>query len=82
MCNMYLYVRTSYVHRRECDKTYTSCWLAQVAMPKAYSDYTKQVVIYVPPPPGPQNGRYITKIAAGGNQGNLTRNRQVLSEIY
>ena len=22
------------------------CWLARVAMPKAYSDYTKQVVIY------------------------------------
>ena len=43
---------------------------------------TKQVVIYVPPPPGPQTGRYIAKIAAGGNQGNRTRNRHVLSEIY
>ena len=42
----------------------------------------KQVVIYVPPPPGPQIGRYIAKIAAGGNQGNRTRNRQVLSKIY
>ena len=51
-------------------------------MPKVYSDYTKQVVIYVPPQPGPQTGRYIAKIAAGGNQGNRTRNRQVLSEIY
>ena len=37
---------------------------------------------YIPPPPGPQTGRYIAKIAAGGNQGNRTRNRQVLSEIY
>ena len=37
---------------------------------------------YIPPPPGPQTGRYIAKIAAGGNQGNWTRNRQVLSEIY
>ena len=36
---------------------------------------------YIPPPPGPQTGRYISKIAAGGNQGNRTRNRQVLSEI-
>ena len=51
-------------------------------MPKAYSDYTKQVVIYVPPTPGPQTGRYIAKIAAGGNQGNRTKNRQVLSKIY
>ena len=39
-------------------------------MPKAYSDCTKQVVIYVPPPPGPRTGRYIAKIAVGGNQGN------------
>ena len=37
---------------------------------------------YIPPPPGPQTKRYILKIAAGGNQGNWTRNRQVLSEIY
>ena len=37
---------------------------------------------YIPPLPGPQTGRYIAKIAAGGNQGNRTRNRQVLSEIY
>ena len=37
---------------------------------------------YVPPLPGPQTGRYIAKIASGGNQGNQTRNRQVLSEIY
>ena len=51
-------------------------------MPRAYSDYTKQMVIYVPPPPGPQTGRYIAKFAAGGNQGNRTRNRQVLCEIY
>ena len=51
-------------------------------MPKAYSDYTKQVVIYVSPLPGPQTGRYNAKIAAGGNQGNHTRYRQVLSEIY
>ena len=36
---------------------------------------------YIPPPPGPQTGRYIAKIAAGGNQGNWTRNHQVLSEI-
>ena len=50
-------------------------------MPKAYSDYTKQVVIYVPLPPGPQTGLYNAKIAAGGNQGNRTRYRQVLSEI-
>ena len=49
---------------------------------EAYSDHTKQVVIYVPLPPGPQTRRYIAKIAAGGNQGNRTRNRQVLSEIY
>ena len=49
---------------------------------KVYSDYTKQVVIYVSRPPGPQIGRYIAKIAAGGNQGNRTRNRQVLNEIY
>ena len=75
-----MYVRTSYVHRRDSDKTYASCWLARVVMPKAYSDYTKQVVIYVPPPPGP-TGQYIAKIAAGGNQGNRTRNHQVLSEI-
>ena len=51
-------------------------------MPRAYSDYTKQVVIYVPPPPGPQTGQYIAKIAAEGNQGNRTRNDQVLSKIY
>ena len=37
---------------------------------------------YMPPPPGPQTGRYIAKIAAGGNQGNRTRNHQVLTEIY
>ena len=37
---------------------------------------------YIPAPPGPQTGQYIAKIAAGGNQGNRTRNRQVLSEIY
>ena len=48
------------------------CWLTRAAMPKAYSDYTKQVVIYVPPPPGPRTGRYIAEIAAGGNQGNRT----------
>ena len=29
-CNTY--VRTSYVHRRDSDKTYTSCWLARVAV--------------------------------------------------
>ena len=40
------------------------------------------MIIYVPPLPGPQTGRYIAKIAAGGNQGNRTRYRQVLSEIY
>ena len=50
-------------------------------MPKAYSDYSKHLVIYLPPP-GPQTGRYIAKIAAGGNQGNRMRNRQVLSKIY
>ena len=37
---------------------------------------------YILPPPGPQTGRYIAKIVAGGNQGNRTRNRQVLSKIY
>ena len=37
---------------------------------------------YIPPLPEPQTGRYIAKIAAGGNQGNWTRNCQVLSEIY
>ena len=37
----------TYVHRRDSDKTYASCWLARVSMPKAYSDYRKQVVIYV-----------------------------------
>ena len=37
---------------------------------------------YIPPLPGPQIGRYIAKTAAGGNQDNRTRNRQVLSEIY
>ena len=35
---------------------------------------------YIPPPPGPQTGRYVAKIAAGGNKGNQTRNRQVLSK--
>ena len=35
---------------------------------------------YTPPLPGPQTGRYIAKIVAGGNQGNWTRNRQVLIE--
>ena len=50
-------------------------------MLKAYSDYTKNMVIYVPPA-GPQTGRYVVKIAAGGNQGNRTRNLQVLSKIY
>ena len=51
-CNMY--VRPGYVYRRDSDKTYASCWLARVAVDllvlrcllKAYSDYTKQVVIY------------------------------------
>ena len=51
-------------------------------MPKAYSKYTKQVVIYVPPLPGPQTVRYIVKMALGGNQGNRTRNRQVLGQMY
>ena len=37
---------------------------------------------YIQPPPGPQTWRYIAKIEAGGNQGNRTRNRQVLSEIF
>ena len=87
-CNTY--VRTSYVHRRDSDKTYASCWLTRVTvgslvlrcLRRIYSDYTKQVVIYVPPPPGPQTGQYIAKIAAGGIQGNRTMNRQVLSKIY
>ena len=35
---------------------------------------------YIPLPLGPETGRYIAKIAAGGNQGNRTRNHQVLSE--
>ena len=56
-CNTY--VLASYVHRRDSDKTYASCWLARVAMPKAYSNYTKQVVIYVPSPPGPASNRVI-----------------------
>ena len=34
------------------------------------------------PPPGPQTWGYITKIEAGGNEGNQTRNRQVFSEVY
>ena len=37
---------------------------------------------YIPSLPGPKTGRYIAKIAAGGNQGNWTRNRQIISEIY
>ena len=37
---------------------------------------------YIPSLPGPKTGRYIAKIAAGGNQGNRTRNRQIISEIY
>ena len=37
---------------------------------------------YIPPPPGHQTGRYVAKSAAGRNQGNRTRNRQVLSEIF
>ena len=35
----------------------------------------------IPPLPGPQTGRYITKIRAGGNQGNRTMNRQVLAKF-
>ena len=31
-CNTYVHVRTSYVHRRDSDKTYASCWLARVAV--------------------------------------------------
>ena len=49
-----MYVHPGYVYRRDSDKTYASCWLARVAVDslvlrcllKAYSDYTKQVVIY------------------------------------
>ena len=51
-----MYVRPSYIHRRDSDKTYASCWLARVAVGslvfrclKAYSNYTKQVVIYGAP---------------------------------
>ena len=46
-----------------------------------YFPFSIVISMYVPTP-GPQTGRYITKIAAGGNQGNRTRNLQVLSEIY
>ena len=46
----------------------------------ARSCYTKHVVIYHHQ--GLKPGEYIAKIAAGGNQGNRTRNHRVLSEIY
>ena len=70
MCNTY--VLASYVHRRDSNKTYASCWLSRVAVGS---------LGYIPSPPGPQTGRYIAKIAAGGNQGNRMRNSKVLSEI-
>ena len=44
--------------------------------------HLKPVLRCIPPPPGSQTRRYIAKIAVGGIQGNWTRNRQVLSEIY
>ena len=68
-----------YVHRRDSDKTYARCWLARVAVGLLV---LHEAVGYIPPPPGPQTRRHIAKIAAGGNQGNRTRNRQVLGEIY
>ena len=77
MCNTY--VLASYVHRRDSEKTYASCWLAHVTVG---SLVLHEAGGYIPPLPGPQTGRYIMKIVAGGNQGNRTRNRQVLSEIY
>ena len=27
-------------------RTYASCWLAHIAMPKPYSEYTKQLIVY------------------------------------
>ena len=78
-CNTYVLATCSYIHRRNSDKTYASCWIARAAVG---SLVLHEAGGYIPPPPGPQTRRYIAKIAAGGNQGNRTRNRQVLSEIY
>ena len=56
-----------------------SCCDAQ-GIQRVHEAGTYQVRRYVPGTPGPQTGRYIAKIAAGGNQGNRMRNRQLLSK--
>ena len=91
-CNTY--VRTYYVHRRDTDKTYASCWLARVAVGSLVLQCLRRstaitqinttalrrtTITQLLPLPGPQTWGYITNIEAGGNQGNRTRNRQVFS---
>ena len=39
------YVRTSYIHRRDSDKTYASCWLARVAVGSLVLRYLRRTAI-------------------------------------
>ena len=82
-CNTY--VLATYVHRRDSDKTYASCWLARVAVGSLVlrclrrTAITRSRWLYTTTTARASSRQYIAKIAAGGNQGNRTRNHQVLS---
>ena len=74
------YVRTYYVHRRDTDKTYASCWLARVAVGLLMLQCLRRTAItQITSTARASNLGIYTKIEVGGDQGNRTRNRQVFS---